>query len=62
MDPVQKTKGKLFCAGDAKLNADTKGLLIQFYAYLEREAYSGESDYVDKVKHLAVLGANLTRS
>jgi len=56
---VQKTKGKPFCAGDAKLNAEIKGLLAQFYAYLEREAYSGESDYVDKVKHLAVLGANL---
>jgi phosphosulfolactate synthase (CoM biosynthesis protein A) len=24
-----------------------------------KEAYSVESDYVDKVKHLAVLGANL---
>jgi hypothetical protein len=30
-----------------------------FYAYLEKEAYSVESDYVDKVKHLVVLGANL---
>jgi integrase/rubredoxin len=59
LDPVQKTKGRLFCAGDAKLSADTKGLLTQFYAYLEKEAYSVESDYVDKVKHLAVLGANL---
>ncbi|MGD0071770.1 MAG: tyrosine-type recombinase/integrase [Candidatus Bathyarchaeia archaeon] len=59
LEPVQKTKGKLFCAGDAKLSADTKGLLTQFYAYLEKEAYSVESDYVDKVKHLAVLGANL---
>ena len=59
LDPVQKTKGRLFCAGDAKLSADVKGLLTQFYAYLEKEAYSVESDYVDKVKHLAVLGANL---
>jgi integrase len=59
LDPVQKTKERLFCAGDAKLSADTKGLLIQFYAYLEKEAYSVESDYVDKVKHLAILGANL---
>ncbi len=59
LEPVQKTKGKLFCAGDAKLSADTKGLLTQFYAYLEKEAYSVESDYVDKVKHLAVLGANI---
>jgi len=59
MEPVQKTKGKLFCAGDASLSADTKGLLTQFYAYLEKEAYSVESDYVDKVKHLAVLGANI---
>jgi integrase len=49
-----------FCAGDRKkVDAETKGLLIQFYAYLEKEAYSVESDYVDKVKHLAVLGANL---
>ena len=59
LEPVQKTKGRLFCAGDAKLSVEIKGLLTQFYAYLEREAYSGESDYVDKVKHLAVLGANL---
>lgn len=59
LEPVQKTKGRLFCAGDAKLSIDTKGLLTQFYAYLEKEAYSVESDYVDKVKHLAVLGANL---
>ena len=59
LEPVQKTKETLFCAGDAKLNVDTKGLLTQFYAYLEKEAYSVESDYVDKVKHLAVLGANL---
>ena len=49
-----------FCVGDIKkVDADTKGLLTQFYAYLEKEAYSVESDYVDKVKHLAVLGANL---
>ena len=49
-----------FCAGDVrKVDVDTKGLLTQFYAYLEKEAYSVESDYVDKVKHLAVLGANL---
>ena len=54
---MQKHK---FCVGDVKkVDADTKGLLTQFYAYLEREAYSVESDYVDKVKHLAVLGANL---
>ena len=51
-------KGK-FCAEDAKLDADTKGLLTQFMAYMEKEAYSVESDYVDKVKHLATLGANL---
>ena len=57
MDSVQKHK---FCAGDLKrIDVDTKGLLTQFYAYLEKEAYSVESDYVDKVKHLAVLGANL---
>ncbi len=60
LEPVQKQKGKIFCAGDARnLTADTKGLLTQFYAYLEKEAYSVESDYVDKLKHLAVLGANL---
>jgi integrase len=59
LEPVQKTRCKPFCAGDAKINADTKGLLTQFYAYLEKEAYSVESDYVDKVKHLAVIGANL---
>jgi len=57
LEPTQKQR---FSAGDAKkVNAESKGLLIQFYAYLEKEAYSVESDYVDKVKHLAVLGANL---
>ena len=57
LDTAQKNK---FCAGDVKkVDADTKGLLTQFYAYMEKEAYSVESDYVDKVKHLAVLGANL---
>jgi integrase len=57
LESAQKHK---FCAGDVKkVDADTKGLLTQFYAYLEKEAYSVESDYVDKVKHLAVLGANL---
>lgn len=60
LDPTQQ-KVK-WCVGDARrinVDADTKGLLTQFYAYLEKEAYSAESDYVDKVKHLAVLGANL---
>lgn len=56
---TQKTRGKPFCAGDSKLPAEIKGLLTQFYAFLEKEAYSAESDYVDKVKHLAILGANL---
>jgi integrase len=57
LEPVQRHK---FCAGDAiKVDANTKGLLTQFYAYMEREAYSVESDYVDKVKHLAIRGANL---
>jgi integrase len=59
LEPVQKTKGRLFCAGDAILSADTRGLLTQLYAYLEKQGYSAETDYVDKVKHLAVLGANL---
>ncbi|MGD6851008.1 MAG: tyrosine-type recombinase/integrase [Candidatus Bathyarchaeia archaeon] len=57
LETTQKNK---FCVGDIKkVDAETKGLLIQFYAFLEKEAYSTESDYVDKVKHLAVLGANL---
>jgi Zn ribbon nucleic-acid-binding protein len=57
LESAQKHK---FCAGDVKkVDVATKGLLTQFYAYLEKEAYSVESDYVDKVKHLAVLGANL---
>jgi integrase len=34
-------------------------LLTQLYAYLEKQGYSAETDYVDKVKHLAHLGANL---
>jgi integrase len=60
LDPAQKQK--LFRVGDATrkhVSAETQGLLTQFMAYLEKEAYSIESDYVDKVKHLAVLGANL---
>lgn len=57
LDPQQK---HMFCVGDIKkVDADTKGLLTQFFAYLEKEAYSTESDYVDKVKHLAVIGAKL---
>lgn len=60
LEPVQlHGKTHPFCSGDAKLTAETKGLLTQFYAYLEKEAYSAESDYVDKVKHLAILGADL---
>ena len=59
MGAAQKQRHK-FCAGDRKkVDAETKGLLTQFYAYLEKEAYSGENDYDDKVKHLAVLGADL---
>jgi integrase len=60
LESAQKTKR--FCVGDATrkiVSAETQGLLTQFYAYLEKEAYSLESDYTDKVKHLAVLGANL---
>ncbi|MFA5386760.1 MAG: hypothetical protein WC297_03805, partial [Candidatus Paceibacterota bacterium] len=57
---LSATQRHKFCVGEIKkVDADTKGLLTQFYAYLEKEAFSAESDYVDKVKHLAVLGANL---
>jgi integrase len=56
---AQETKTTACARDTKKLDADTTGLLTQFMAYLEKEAYSVESDYVDKVKHLAVLGANL---
>jgi integrase len=57
---LESTQKHKFRVGDAiKVDAETKGFLTQFYAYMEKEAYSVESDYVDKVKHLAIRGANL---
>ncbi len=53
---AQETKT---CAGDANLSADVKGLLAQFYSYLEKEAYTELTLYPKQIKQLARLGANL---
>ncbi len=45
--------------GDAKLTPNQQGLLTQFMAYLEKEAYSEENDYPKMIKRLAVLKADL---
>lgn len=56
LDTVQEIKT---CAGDANLSADVKGLLAQFYSYLEKEAYTELTLYPKQIKQLARLGANL---
>ncbi len=47
------------CARDAKLPAETAGLIAQFLAYLEKEGFCKESEYPNLIKRLAKLGANL---
>jgi integrase/rubredoxin len=47
------------CADDEKLTVDAKGLITQFWAYLEKEGYDTATQYPGQVKRLATLGANL---
>jgi integrase len=56
LEPAQEYK---FSAGDANLSAENKGLLAQFYSYLEKEAYTELTLYPKQIKQLARLGANL---
>jgi len=46
-------------AGATPDQATTKGLIIQYMAYLEKEGYYKDSCYVARIKRLARLGANL---
>jgi len=48
-------------AGEEKLPQETKGLIAQFMAYLEREGYSPGTRYVYLIRRLARLGANLLK-
>jgi integrase/transposase-like protein len=60
LEPVQvQGKSRLLCSGDAKFTPEIRGLLIQFYAYLEKEGFSTQSDYVSKIKQLVTAGANI---
>jgi integrase len=45
--------------GDATINPDMQGLLVKFYSYIEKEAYSEENDYPKLIKRLILLGADL---
>lgn len=58
MDSTTETKT---VAGEENeiLSADTKGILTQYLAYLEKEGYCAESEYEGRVRRLAKLGADL---
>jgi integrase len=56
LDTAAKTKT---VAGEEKLPQDTKGLIAQFMAYLEREGYDHDTRYVYHIGRLARLGADL---
>jgi len=46
-------------AGNMKLPQDSKGLIAQFYAFLEREGYPPTTKYPEMIKQLVKLGADL---
>jgi integrase/predicted RNA-binding Zn-ribbon protein involved in translation (DUF1610 family) len=56
LDPTTEIKTVV---GDERLNPDTKGLLAQFYLYLEKEAYCETIGYPNLIKYLATKGADL---
>ena len=56
MELAQKIK---ICARDEKLPQDAAGLIAQFLAYLEKEGFSGETQYPNHVRRLVKNGANL---
>lgn len=57
MTTAQKTKT---CAGkERQLPQETKGLLVKFSAFLEREGYYKETCYFDLISSFATDGANL---
>ena len=53
---AQKTKT---CAGKEGIPQETKGLLVKFIAYLEREGYYEGTSYYNLISSLATDGANL---
>lgn len=53
---AQKTKT---CAGNERIPQETRGLLVKFVAYLEREGYYEGTSYYDLIGSIASDGANL---
>ena len=53
---AQKTKA---CAGNEGIPQETKGLLVKFIAYLEREGYYKETSYYNLLSSITHDGANL---
>ena len=49
LDSAQKIK---ICARDEKLPQDAAGLIAQFLAYLEKEGFSGETQYPNHIRRL----------
>ena len=56
---AQKNK---ICAGNERIPQETKGLLVKFIAYLEREGYYEGTSYYDLISSIATDGANLLNS
>jgi integrase/predicted RNA-binding Zn-ribbon protein involved in translation (DUF1610 family) len=56
LDPAVELK---YIAGDARLNAETKGLLVRFCQHLEKEGYSQYNMYPQQLRSLVAHGANL---
>lgn len=57
-----QTKIKTVCAGIENLPLDVRGLIVQYTAYLEKEGYPAETEYVTRLKTLVRKGANLLDS
>ena len=53
------TKTKTVAGDLEKLPEQTKGLITQFYAYMEKEGYPHESEYPGRIKTLVRRGADL---
>jgi integrase len=53
---AQKTK---ICAGNERIPQETRGLLVKFIAYLEREGFYEGTSYYYLISSLATDGANL---
>jgi integrase len=53
---AQKTK---ICVGNERIPQETRGLLVKYIAYLEKEGYYENSCYPDLISSLATDGTNL---